>query len=374
MATQHGFWIDTTDNRVFDGIVIRHLIAHGDILAINAFYQSPESYQPPAYSFADIVRRLKAASSAVRVLFYTWAGRKRTEADTIGAVPTLDGWEIQRPDIRLMNNEGRVLTSGEDGPEFTFLDPRKSHARDWLSMRVRETANRIGSDGVALDGAIRSPDFLDLIETPDVEPRYPEAFDFMIQDITARTPLTIFNNLSARPDQEHLLGYAHGASIERFGLNDLIARPPTFAADILPYLDAIGRHPDRTFLVYGRASRNEEPYTTYEEDWRWQRYLYCAYLLRAGANTRWKQHAGFLASPSGGRAGGLEVYSDALHDLGAALGDSRVDGGCYRRAFQRGLVLVVPSESQGPCSVLIEESMYTSEGARVFGNLIVTPG
>jgi len=348
MATQHGFWIDATDNRVFDGIVTRHLVAHGDIVAINAFYRSPDFYQPPAYSFADIVRRLKADSSAIRVLFYTWAGRKRTNADKIGAVPTLDGWECQHPDIRLMDSEKEVLTISDDGREFTFLDPRKPNARDWLSRRVRDVADLVESDGVALDGAIRNPDFLDRIETPEAEPRYPEAFDFLIQDVTSLTPLTIFNNLSPRPDQEHLLDHAHGASIERFGLNDLISRPPTFAADILPYLDAIGRHPDRTFLVYGRASRNEDAYTTYEEDWRWQRYLYCAYLLRAGANTRWKQHAGFLTSPSGGRASGLEVHSDALHDLGAARGDYRVAGGCYRRAFERGLVLVVPSESPAP--------------------------
>jgi hypothetical protein len=88
MSTQHGFWIAATDNRVFDGIVTRHLIAHGDIIAINAFFQSA------SYSFSDIVRRLKVASPAIRVLFYTWAGRKFMGGDTIGATPTLDGWRV----------------------------------------------------------------------------------------------------------------------------------------------------------------------------------------------------------------------------------------------------------------------------------------
>jgi hypothetical protein len=51
MSTRHGFWIAVNDNHVFDGIVIRHLIAHGDIVTINAFYESD------SYSFANIVGR-----------------------------------------------------------------------------------------------------------------------------------------------------------------------------------------------------------------------------------------------------------------------------------------------------------------------------
>jgi hypothetical protein len=126
--------------------------------------------------------------------------------------------------------------------------------------------------------------------------------------------------------------------------------------------------------VYGRASRNKVPYTTYDQDWQWQRYLYCAYLLAVGANTRWKQHAGFLTSPFGGRAGGLEVYSDALHDLGSALGIYTEEDGCYRRAFERGLILVVPSESRRPATVSIPRPMFTPDGARVVGELAVAPG
>jgi len=37
MSTQHGFWISATDNRVFDGIVTRHLATHGTIIASHAF-------------------------------------------------------------------------------------------------------------------------------------------------------------------------------------------------------------------------------------------------------------------------------------------------------------------------------------------------
>ena len=187
-------------------------------------------------------------------------------------------------------------------------------------------------------------------------------------------PLTIFNNLSPRPDQERLLAFAPGASIEFFGLNDRTTRPPTFAANILPYLDAIGRHDDRTFLVFGRGPRGSARYTTYEEDWLWQRYLYCAYLLAAGPNTRWKQHAGFLASPPGGRAGGLDVYTDALHDIGSARGDYALDDGVYRRAFERGVVLVLPAESRRPKAVSIGRPMFTPEGASVSGRITIRPG
>ena len=196
----------------------------------------------------------------------------------------------------------------------------------------------------------------------------------MIRTISTRTPLTIFNNLSARPDQERLLGLAHGASIELFGLNDRAPRDSTFAADIQPYLKAIGNHTDRTFLVFGRASREDEVYTTYDEDWQWQRYLYCAYLLAADAHTRWKQHAGFLASPFNGRAGGLDVYSDALHDIGSAVGSYSVEEGGYRRSFERGLALVVPSESPRPGSAWLARPMFTPEGARVVGRVAVAPG
>jgi hypothetical protein len=63
MATQHGFWVSASDNRVFDGFVTRHhLIAHGDIVAINASYVSA-SY---SFSFSNIVHRLKSAAHTVR--------------------------------------------------------------------------------------------------------------------------------------------------------------------------------------------------------------------------------------------------------------------------------------------------------------------
>lgn len=369
MSTHHGFWIAATDNRVFDGIVTRHLIGHGNIIAIHAYFESD------SYSFADIVGRLKVLppSPPVRVLFYTWAGRKPTDGDSIGSVPTLDDMENQLNLLLKDKETGDPLTISEGAREFIALDPRVPKARAWLSDRIRTVADLVRSDGVALDSAIRSPRFLNQIDDPDG--RYPGDFDSMICGIAERT-LTIFNNLSARSDQEELLKVAHGASIERFGLNDRISRPPSFAADLLPYIDAIGNpdYDDRTFLVFGRASRNETPYTTYDEDWRWQRYLYCAYLLAAGANTRWKQHAGFLTSPFGGRASGLEVYADALHDLGRALGTYTVEDGCYRRAFERGLVLIVPSESRRPATVSIARPMFTPEGKRISGELSVAPG
>lgn len=49
MWTPHGFWISFTDNRVFDGVVTRHVTANADIVALNGFYKSE------AYSFQNIV-------------------------------------------------------------------------------------------------------------------------------------------------------------------------------------------------------------------------------------------------------------------------------------------------------------------------------
>ena len=363
MATQHGFWVAAHDNRVFDGFVTRHLITCGDIIVVNAHYQAS------SYSFANIVHRLKLLSPSVRVLFYTWAGRKPMDGDLIGAVPTLEGME-NLGDCLLRDKENQLVTIPSGESYFIFLDPRNVDARIWLRKQVSKVKDLVASDGVALDSAIRKPDFLESLDNPD---DYSRAFPSMIQEIWGAIPETIFNNLAHRRDQVELLRVAHGASIERFGLNDRIVREATFADDILPYLDIIQGHRDKQILVFGRASREDEAYATYDEDWEWQRYLYCAYLLAIGPNTRWKQHAGFLTSPFGGRAGGLEVYADALHDLGEPLGDYTVQAGCYRRAFQRGLVLVVPAESPAPVNVSIAQPMYTPEGASVAGNFTVAP-
>jgi len=363
MSTTHGFWVGVEDNRVFDGVVTQHLVAHGDIVVINGFYDSD------AYSYRNIVQRLHEARQGFRVLFYTWAGRKPLGATKIGAVPTLDGME-NLLDLLLKDTAGNLIKL--NGREIILLDPRIAGSAPWLKDRVSTVAGAVGSDGVGLDSAIRTPWFLSQVADPAT---YPPAFDSMIKDISDTTPMTIFNGLSPGPDQELLLEWAHGAAIEYFGLRDRAKRKPSFALDILRYFDAIERYDNRTFLVFGRASRRPQPYATYDEDWLWQRYLYCAYLLAAKPNTRWKHHAGFLASPNSGRAGGLDVYADALHDLGSALGDDTVEGGCYRRDFEQGLVLILPAETPKPQSVWINRSMFTLDGARVSaGPFTVAPG
>jgi hypothetical protein len=66
----------------------------------------------------------------------------------------------------------------------------------------------------------------------------------MIQGVSEATSMTIFNGLTRSPDQEGLLAYAHGASIEFFGLNDRTNREPTFndlALDLVRYRTARGR-------------------------------------------------------------------------------------------------------------------------------------
>jgi hypothetical protein len=369
MSTPHGFWIEYIDNRAFDGIVTRHLVAHGDIVVIHGFHHSDP------YPFPDIVRRLRVLRPGIRVLFYTWAGRKRLGATSIAAVPTLDGMEdAENFDLLLKNAEGRRVEVRKNGLVFIVLDPRIPAARAWLKDRITTEAHLVRSNGVGLDIAIRTPTF----RGEDVDlAGYPESFDQMIQGISDATSMTIFNGLSVpRADQEDLLAVAQGAAIEFFGLNDRTNRKPTFAYDILRYFDPIGRHPDRVFLVFGRASRRPRPYTTYDEDWRWQRYLYCAHLLAAGKNTRWKHHAGFRAVPNSGRAGGLDVYADTLHDIGLGRGDYTVEGGCYQRAFERGLVLVVPAEAPRPARIRLNRPMFTLEGARILAGerVSVTPG
>jgi Hypothetical glycosyl hydrolase family 15 len=364
MWTPHGFWVSFTDNRVFDGFVTRHVAANTNIVALNGFYKSD------AYSFSNIVKRLHAARRGIRVLFYTWAGRKLLGGKQIGAVPTLAKMEFLTDRLLKDSTTHEPIVETDAGASFIFLDPRVDNARTWFRDRVRKVAESVRSDGVALDSAIRSPAVLSRVESFEY---YPPAFDLMIEGVSAAVPIAIFNGLTRRPEQQALLAYADGASIEFFGLNDTLAATPTFADDIRRYLDAMASHSDKTFLVFGRASRRPEDYSTYEEDWRWQRYLYCSYLLAAGPNTRWKQLAGFLVSPPGGRAGGLDLYSDARHDLGPALGDYTIENGVYRRAFKNGLILVVPAESGRSRGVQVGQ-MFTPEGARVSGRIVVAPG
>jgi hypothetical protein len=125
MSTPHGFWVEYTDNRAFDGIVTSHLAAHGDIVVIHGFHDSD------VYLFSDIVRRLHRLKPGIRVLFYTWAGRKRLGATSIAAVPTLMGWKTCR------SSEKR---SGRRSNHYKRPDLHRSgsthhQARDWFRDR-----------------------------------------------------------------------------------------------------------------------------------------------------------------------------------------------------------------------------------------------
>ena len=220
MWTPHGFWISFTDNRVFDGVVTRHVAASADIVALNGFYKSA------AYSFQNIVSRLHDARPGLQALFYTWAGRKLLGGKQIGAVPTLAKMELLT-DFLLKDRDGNVIVDRQ----FVFLDPRIENARTWFRARVKKVAENVGSDGVVLDSAIRRPDVLDSINDPK---RYPPKFDLMIKGVSAAVPITIFNGLTRRPDQQGLLAFADGASIEFFGLNDRQAAAPRLRTTSCP--------------------------------------------------------------------------------------------------------------------------------------------
>src|SRR5262245_47118515 len=122
MAATHGFWLSVGDNRVFDGVVTRHIVEHADIVAINALYDSD------VYPFSNIASRLHAAASGIRVLSYTWAGRKLQGGVTIGATPTLDGME-DLTDLLLKDSAGEPIVLTDEGASFILLDPRIAAAR-----------------------------------------------------------------------------------------------------------------------------------------------------------------------------------------------------------------------------------------------------
>ena len=194
MATLHGFWILVTDNRVFDGIVTEHVTAHGDIVVIHGYHHS---HSEP-YSFENIVSRLHAADPPIRVLFYTWAGRKPLGGTTIGSVPTLDGMEDAH-DLLLRDAGVSSLPSlTTAAPSFFWIlvSPTLAPGFSSVSARLPTPSAARGSDWTARSAG---PHVIGQLTNPK---SYPPAFDAMLKGISDTTPLTIFNGITSAPTQE----------------------------------------------------------------------------------------------------------------------------------------------------------------------------
>lgn len=364
------FWVQDS-NSAFDDQALSHLAENARVVILHTGVASPSG----GYPFEAIVKRLKARKPDLQVLAYLYSSefsRKSTWNDR----EMLRGFLLPR----------WLLARS---PTFAYADVRSETYRDWLSGRIRETIDRYGVDGVMLDESFRSPRRLPIPRSnePRLTESYSRAMDSLFAQIRERVgPRPVmFNGLwSNQPaasleDQEKLLAHATGASIEHFGCTPFL-RSCRWERDVLPYLGAIRRHPEKSLFVFGRSPHD---YRSYRQDYLHQRATYAAYLLVKGPRTTFKYAGTFLATNSlsegvdnrsyAGRSGGLDAYRDWQVELGNPRGAFSSEGGVYRREFERGVAAVNPPG--GPSRrLLLSRAYFTPEGERLKGRVTLAPG
>lgn len=364
------FWLQDS-NSVFDDQALSHIAKHAGVVILQTGVASPRG----GYPFEAIVKRLKAAKPDLQVLASLYSSEYSKKS----------GWN-DREMLRGFLQPRWLLASG---PAFAYADVRSEAYRDWLSGRIGETIDRYGVDGVMLDESFRSPQRLPIPRSND--PRLIESYSRGMDSLFARIRERVgprpvmFNGLWANQQaaslegQEKLLDHATGASIEHFGCTPFL-RSCRWERDVLPYLGAIRRHPEKSLFVFGRSPYE---YRSYRQDYMHQRATYAAYLLVKGPRTTFKYTATFLAANSlsegvdnrsyAGRSGGLDAYRDWQVELGNPRGAFSSDGGVYRREFERGIAAVNPPG--GPSrSVLLSRPYITPEGQRLEGRVALAPG
>lgn len=368
-----GFWIGTSQNNVFDEQTLRFIADRAGMVILNATLQGPAS----AYNYLALVQRLHELQPGLPVLSYTWATRwhdtNRIGTETLAGYPDLGSLLVHNP-------KGRVIQL-QQGKVF-FGDVRQEKFRTWMVNQIQKMLKKTGTDGVALDIAIRSPKYTPkpLAELCERDPKfclaYAQGMDALFSSLQTRLhpKIILYNGLwslneGMLEDQQKLLKHADAVAIEYFGMHPERG-VPSFDKGVLPYIEILRTTLDKVFLVFGRGPWR---YTDYREDYLWQRYLYCTYLLGAASNTLFKYHASFQIPAHAGRSGGLDVYRDWDLDLGNSLSSYQQHDGVYLRPFSKALVLVVPHDSTEK-KYSLPHPMYTPEGERVEGTIVIRPG
>jgi hypothetical protein len=369
-AANVGFWIGTNHSSVFDDQTLRMVADHGRLIVLNA----PAVGPGPEHTFGAVVSRLHGFQPRVPVLLYGWVTRW-VESQRIGSV-ILSGY-ADLGSLLLRDPRGQPLRGA--GGRALFGDLRQEAYRAWVHERIVAAVRETGSDGVALDVSLRTPDtkFAAVCDRdPNACGEYARGADAAFRALSEaiRPKMLLYNGLwNVRPgmleDQERLLRHSDAAAIEYFGLDP--ERGATGFRDAVEvYLDVIRRNPSKVFMVFGRGPNG---YVDYAEDYLWQRYLYAAYLLAASGKTTFKYHASFQVPPDRTRTGGIDVYGDWQVDLGEPLADATRRGPLLLREFTRGMVVVAPHDG-GRAQVTIPEGMFTPEGERVSGTAEIAPG
>jgi hypothetical protein len=361
------FWLEPSDNRQMDARVASVLAEDAAVVVLRVNLESA-----PPNDFPSLATRMHSVAPDVPVLVYSTASRYLPETRSGGQIMR---WLAGEPELLVRSLAGKPLAG--------FGDVTRP---DYRSKAVRALASAIDqtrADGLAIDLAIRTPRIIPgkLAHHCKAEPefceRYVEGMDALfgqLRESLGRAPI-IYNGLwnfgaGTVEDQAKLLRHADAAIVEYFGLNPREDKH-AFAQDILPYLLAMRSLPEsKRLFVYGRGPWH---YTNYDEDYRWQRYLYASYLLAASRNTYFKYHASFQVPAHAGRAGGLDTYADWKLQLGNPERDYQFRDGLYYRIFQHGLVLVAPDNGNGGAFHL-DRTLYSPEGETLRGELALSPG
>jgi len=360
------YWIDTENNFVLDDQILDLMARHAAVVCFNGTLKG----EKPEFDNWAIFDRLRKRNPRLWLLTYSLPNFAENSSH-IGSY-TLRGFK-ELGSLLLRQADGKLVHP-------LYADVRKEEYQRWLTQRAIETVHEVGATGVVFDEAFRSG-CRDVQRAFGNDASSCEAYGegmgtlFAAVRRAVQPGIVLYNGIwstseSCAPpgDQEKLLAVTDGVAIEYFGMDPL--RKLSSAADILPYLTLMQSHPDKIFLVYGRAPWS---YTDYEEDCRWQRYLYASYLLGRGPNTLFKYHASFHVPPHAGRTGGIDMFADWDLDLGKPLAAYEYSGSIYSRRFEKGLVLVALHDGEGG-SYFLPKPMYDPEGIPHQGLLAVRPG
>ncbi|WP_156100025.1 putative glycoside hydrolase [Nitrosococcus oceani] len=363
------FWFEPRANQQLDEQVAKFLAEEAAVVVLRASLQGPIDH----YDLPALVNRLRQAESSLPVLLYTWNSRYLAKGNRSGK-------EIMR---WLAQESALQMTSLKGTPMPSFGDVMNPDYRRRTVEAIVKALEQSGADGVAVDLAVRTPRFRPkpLAERCAAHPefcgQYAQGMDALfarLDEALGERPL-LYNGLwnldrGMLDDQVELLKHADAAIVEYFGMNPR-EKGHSFSQDILPYLKVMQHlKAEKQLFVFGRGPW---AYTDYQEDYLWQRYLYCAFLLAKQNNTLFKYHASFQVPTHVGRSGGLDVYADWRLDLGEPEGAYQLKKGLYTRKFEKGMVVVAPDDGEGG-TLTLDASFYTPEGKRVQRAINLSPG
>jgi hypothetical protein len=362
------FWLDVRDNHQLDDQVISFLTENAAVVVLRARSHGPVD----RYNLSAIVNRLHQTNPSLPVLLYTWVSRYLAGR---GSGAEIMGWLARKPKLQIL--------SLKDDPMSSFGDAMSPEYRRRAVDAITGALKQSGADGIAVDLAIRTPRFRPkplarrCTADPEFCGQYAHGMDMLFAELSkalGKRPL-LYNGLwnfgKGMPnDQLKLIKHADAAIVEYFGMNPL-EKKHSFSKDILPYLKIMqGLGAEKQLFVFGRSPLT---YTDYQEDYLWQRYLYCAFLLAKQKNTLFKYHASFQVPAIAGRSGGLDVYADWQLDLGEPKGFYQVKKELYVRKFEKGLVVVAPDDGRGG-KLTLNTPLYTPEGKQLQGEIELNPG